>query len=469
MSSLPVAFRSNRGPFNFLGTTSLVNCYAVQLGNDAKATYAAISCPGTAVFSAGPDTPIRGAIFMEDLDALYTVHSSSVWKRASDGTKTRIGTIPGIDRVQIVRNQKTTPQIVIRCDRGLYLIENDTLTGLSDPDIPTDCVAIAEVSSRIVYGSANGRWYISAINDANDVDPLDFATAEQAADRLVTLGALGGELFVFGTETIEPWINTGNASFPFELRSQASVIKKGCLAQFSVVVADNTFFWVGNDRKYYRLNGYSVLKVSSEEVDRLILNDPNQSAISATSYSYAGHDFVAVTGTDWTAEYDIATGLWHTRTSYQASRWRHDVAMAAWGKVLVGSRENGTIYYLDADTHTEAGLTFIREVTMPPLHGFPNGGIIDALHFDVATGQGVTSPLALGYEPQIMVLISRDGGNSFNLERRLKTGRSGQYRRVTSRRWGRFAEKGAVIRIRQSDPVGFALALVDHSTRPLRA
>src|SRR6185437_16080281 len=131
------------------------------------------------------------------------------------------------------------------------------------------------------------------------------------------------------------------------LRSSASVVRKGCLAADSVVEADNTIFWVGSDRKVYRLNGYTAQKVSSEEVDRLILGDANQTDIVATSYSFAGHDFMAFTGTDWSMEYDVATGSWHKRQSYQFSRWRHDCAVSAWDKTVVGDRYGGSLYYFD--------------------------------------------------------------------------------------------------------------------------
>lgn len=469
MANSPIAYRSNAGPFNFLGITTLLNMYAIKLGDDAKAPYAAVSCHGTLTFSEVTDTPCRGGIYMEDLDCVYTVHSSSVWKIAEGGTATRVGTIPGIDRVQIVRNQKTTPQVVILCDVGAYVLESDAVAKITDADLPADCVSIAELAGYVIFGFENGKYYISSQNEAFDIDALDFATAEQNADKLKRLWALGGDLLVLGSKTIEPWVNSGNADFPFELRSASSVVKKGCLAPDSVVEADNTIFWVGNDRKHYKLNGYTAIKTSSEEVDRLIENDPNQADITSTSYSRSGHDFVILTGTDWSMEFDVATGYWHARESHQSTRWRHDHAIPAWDKTLIGDRDTGTIYYFDQNTHTEAGSPLIRGLDMPPLHAFPNGGVLDALHFDVAVGQGLTSPTAQGYDPEMMVLLSKDGGNSFPLERRLKTGRSGNYRRVTSRRWGKFASQGCTIRMRMSDPVGFAVALVDHSTRKLRA
>jgi hypothetical protein len=468
MTNIPVAYRSNKGAFNFLGVTTLLNCYAAKLGDDAKAPYAAVPNPGTRTFSAVTDTPCRGDIFMEDLDCAYSVHSSSVWKVLSNGTATRVGTIPGIDRVQVVRNQKETPQVVIRCAAGVYVLESDAVVKITTLNLPEGCVGITELAGYIIFAFEDGTFYISSQNEALTIDALDFATAEQTADKLRRPVALGGELLLMGSKTIEPWANSGGADFPFELRSASSVVKKGLLAPESVAYIDNTIMWVDSDRKVSRLDGYTAKKVSSEEVDRLIKDDPNQSGIVATSYSFDGHDFYVITGTDWSMGYDAATGYWHRKQSYQSDRWRHDFAISAWDKVLVGDRDTGSLYYLDRATCTEAGATMIRGVDMPPMSAFPNGGIIDALHFDVATGQGLTSPAALGYDPLMMVSLSKDGGNSFPVERHLKTGRSGSYRRVTSRRFGRFGPQGCVIRVRISDPVPWALALVDASVRPLK-
>ncbi len=249
MTNLPVAYRSNKGSFNFLGVTTLLNMYPEKLGDDAKAPYAAVSCPGSLTFCAVTDTPCRGGIYMEDLNVVYTVHSSSIWKIVEGGTATRVGTVPGIDRVQIVRNQKETPQIVIRCGVGVYVLESDILSKITDADLPAGCISIAELAGYIIFFYEDGTFYISAINEAHSIDALDFATAEQTADKGKRVIALGGDLLFMSSRTIEPWPNSGGADFPFELRSASSVVKKGCLAAESVAFLDNTIFWVDSDRK----------------------------------------------------------------------------------------------------------------------------------------------------------------------------------------------------------------------------
>jgi hypothetical protein len=106
-------------------------------------------------------------------------------------------------------------------------------------------------------------------------------------------------------------------------------------------------------------------------------------------------------------------------------------------------------------------------VDSPPMHIFPNGGIIDAVHFDLATGYGTLS--GQGSSPKVMLQISKDGGNTFGNYRELDLGIRGKYAtRVTARRLGKFGPKGAVFRLRISDPVVRALVNVDIETRPLK-
>jgi hypothetical protein len=464
MTAIPVAFRSNSGKYNFEGTTALINAYAEQRGADAKAPYTALPCDGTVSFSAVTDTPCRGAIYLDDLNVSYSIHSGSAWKITSAGVATNVGTIPGIDRVQIVRNQKATPQIVVRCDAGVYKIESDAVTLISDADLP-DVVSITYVGGYVVYGIADGRFFISGINEVTTIDATDYATAEQSADKLRRLYALGGELFIMGSNTIEPWVNSGQADFPFELRSAASVVQKGIMAPESVAPFDNTFCFVGEDGIVYRYSS-PPMRISNHEVERLIKEDDDQEGIAAQSWSRGGHTFYCLTGSDWSRCYDAATKEWHTRESYQDTRWRHDHAFAAWGKTLVGDRIGGSLYYLDSNTYTEAGGTFIYGVDMPTMHAFPNGGVVDALHLDLVTGVGQASSTV---DANVMVSKSTDGGNTYDFTRTLPLGRlGGQARRVTTRRLGRFGPRGCVWRIRISDVTGRALALVDAAVRPLK-
>ncbi|HWL05692.1 MAG TPA: hypothetical protein VNQ99_12285 [Xanthobacteraceae bacterium] len=469
MTAVPIAFQTNRGKYAFMGVTSLVNAYAEKLGEDAKGMLGVMACDGTLPFASGPDTPCRGAIYCDDLQCAYLVHSSSAWKLTSDGAMTRIGTIPGASKVTITRNQATIPQIVVQTDVGCYVIASDSVTRIVDPDLPYDTNSVDYLVGYVLYFGSTGRWYYSEQSEATIIDGLSFYTAEQLPDRLVRGFVDRSELFLFGTKVTEVWAPTGDAEDPFRPRSGSSTIPKGLLAKHSVVSTDGSILFVGSDGIVYRLNGYTPTRISNHEVERAIEADPNPEAIEAMAWASQGHSFYNITGSNWSYSYDAATGVWHRRRSHQKTRWRHSNAFQAWGKTIVTDRFGGNVYYFDSDTTTEAGAPMIWDVVSPTMHAFPNGGIVDAMHFDMATGYGRLLPTDQGYDPVVMLSWSNDGGSTFPITRHVSLGKRGQYRtRVTSRRLGRFGPQGRVWKLSVSDPVARGLVAADAAVRPLK-
>jgi hypothetical protein len=160
----------------------------------------------------------------------------------------------------------------------------------------------------------------------------------------------------------------------------------------------------------------------------------------------------------------IRSRLGPARTS--PDRWRARFSVNAWGKTIVGDTLTGNLYELDKDTFDEGGEPMIWGIRSPPLHVFPNGGVIDALHLDFNTGVGLYS--GQGSSPKAMLSWSTDGGKTFKGHRELSLGATGQNVRVTARRLGRFGPKGIIFDIRISDPVIRSLANVDVAVRPLK-
>lgn len=465
MTAVATPFGSAAGKYKFLGDAKLVNCHSELREDNGKARYVIAPVDGTALFSEVTDTPSRATIYLDDIDTAYSFHSGRVSSVNSAGTAVSIGVIPGSDKIRVVRNQKTTPQTVARCDAGVFRIENGVVEKIVDEDLPT-VEDITECDGYIVYIIEDGRYFLSGLNEATTVDALDFASAEQASDKLVAGWSIGGFLLLFGRSTIEPHKNTGGSDFPFE--PMPTVIPKGCIGKWTIANCDNTVMFVGEDGIVYRLNGFSALRISTHEVERLIQGESDPSVIEAQSWSRAGHAFYELKGTNWSKVYDANTQQWHDRETYTEATWRHTNAFRAWNKVIFGDRLTGNLYRSDETIYTDAGGTQIAKIRFPALKVFPNGGIVDALHFDFLTGQGVTSPSAQGHDPKLMLSVSKDGGNSYAIYRELKTGKRGAYGRVTTRRLGKLGPQGAVMELAMSDPVGRALAQVDAAVRPLR-
>lgn len=468
MTAVPIALRSNPGRYSFLGSPRLVNAYAEQQGPDNKQPYAVLPCPGLSQFSAVTDTPCRGMIYLEDLDLIYTIHSSLVYKVNSSGMSTYVGILPGYDQVQISRNMADPVQISVHSDTGEYYIEDDIVTKITNYtnfDNPPTIISQDFGGGYTAYGADDGRFFISSLNEAQTLDAADYATAEQSADKLVRVKFDRGDLFLFSQKTVEPWRNTGNSSFPFEPISSAT-IQKGLVSPHGVVSADNTLMWPGEDNIVYRMNGYQPLRISTHGVERMLQDDSARDAVMGMSYAFQGHSFATWTGSAWSRSYDAATQMWHDRESYGETRWRARSSVRAWGKEIVGDSLTGNLYYLDGDTFTEGGNPLIWGMDTPVVHAFPNGAIVDAIHVDMATGVGTIS--GQGSNPILMLSWSKDGGTTWTGDRELELGIRGNGVRITARRVGRFGPKGIIFRLRVSDPVIRAISAIDIETRPLK-
>jgi hypothetical protein len=468
MTDLPIAFRSNRGRYAFSGSPSLENCYAEQQGNDAKAPLAILPSHGLVQFSAVTDSPCRGLIFLEDANHIYSVHESSLYKISSAGTATRLGTIPGIDTVQMVRNRKSDPQLVIKTNAAVYFLNvvAGTLEAVTDTDLPTPVVTIGEVGGFIIYGIQDGRFYLSELNDAGDVDALDFAEAEATADRLVRIFVQGSTVYFMGQRTIEPWRFTGG---DFPLTPDPNVIPVGILAGDSAASVANTLTWVGSDGIVYQLNGYTPNRISNGEVERAIKDDTSQSSIVGFAWTIEGHQFYNITGQAFSYTYDATTQTWHRRRSYTQDTWRALHSVSAFGQIIVGDKTSGALHYLNRETYTEAGEVIIWKVRSPRMHAFPNGAIVDSLYLDMQTGVGVADSAAQGFAPKVMLSWSNDGGTTFQGNRQLNLGAQGSTRtRLKTNRLGRIGPQGRDWELSISDPVARGLLAVDAKVRPLR-
>lgn len=460
-----IALRSNPGRYTFSGNARLLNAYAEQQGADGKQPYAVLPRPGLSLFSAVTDTPGRGQIFCEDLGCIYAVHSSGVFKVLEDGTASRIGTVPGVDQVQMSRNQSVPAQISIHCAAGEYYVQNDAVKSVADFDVTGESIVSQDnVKGYTVYFARSGKFVYSSINDCANVDGLDFATAEQSADTGVRVKTNGPDVFFFGAQTIEPWRVTGDADLPFELIGGA-VQQRGMIALQGVVETDNTLMFPGEDNQFYRLSSYSAQKISTHAQDRLLEAEESRESVAGFAYSFQGHAFAAWSGTTWTATYDAATQVWHDCQSYNLPNWRARNGVRAWGRTIVQDSQSGNLFYLDGDTFTEGDAPLIWGVDTCFLNAFPNGGIVDALYLDMQTGVGLVN----GSEPKIMLSWSVDGGKTFKGNRELSLGARGQHSvRLVTRRIGRFGPQGIQFRVRISDPVIRALVAMEATVRPLK-
>ena len=304
-------------------------------------------------------------------------------------------------------------------------------------------------------------FFLSGLNDGTSYNGLNIASAEEDPDVVMAMATIHEQLVIFGANTTEFWYDVGGANFPLQ-PIPSTLLQRGIAAPLAFAKEDNTLFFLGDDLIFYRLVNFAVQRVSQDGVEAAWEGYSTTADAFCFAYTLGGHKFVNVVfptaGAVWV--YDIATGIWHTRDSWDVdnqplSRWRGNCAVNAFGMVLIGDAFTGSIGIADYSNYTEYGNTMRALITSPPVH-FENDRVFMPL-FEVYPEAGVGLATGQGSNPQIVLDWSDDGGRTWcpnQLPRSL--GAMGQYtQRVRWTKLGQFRNR--VLRLVITDPVKRAL------------
>jgi hypothetical protein len=427
---LPVASYSQPGR----NAQRLLNCYAQA--STGKVPVEVVGTPG-AVAARALEVPGRGLVVQQGI--LYAVAGNTLYEVDSGA---EVGVIGGSD---VLTFAPGVSQLVT--DNG-YILQAGAVSLISDADFP-NMVAVDFVDGYVLGVDGSGKFYGSALNDSDDWDGLDFATAEGAPDRLVTLKVDHREVILFGTDTTEIWWNSGVSGFPFE-RTSGGFIELGCCARLGVAKADNSVFWLASDRTVRRLSGRTPVKVSQIGVEEAIAGYSTVADCEAISYTFNGQIIVQfhfpTEGKTWCL--NVTTGEWFEQDYRFVSAVQHD------GKTWVQA-EDGTVGYLSPNVYTVFGENVIREVTTG--HVFAGNRRVFIAQLDAILRTGDIDPDLI---PMLQLDVSYDGGNVFHALPARELGRMGGYRQVC--RWTRLGvARDIVVRVRVSDAVPFILLGVE--------
>lgn len=423
LSSLPVSAQR------------LVNWYAEAQPADAAGPVTLMPAPGLKAFATAGTGPIRGAVEMGGL--LYVISGSRLYSVSSNGTATSIGSIVSSSRYSMSSNGL---EIFIAANTKSYVY--DTTNSLREVT-SAGFLGADHITYQDQYFIAKqpnaATFQVSSLADGFTWDAADVATAEGDPDALVSLISDHRELWLFGARTTEVWQNTGNATFPFE---RLTYVEKGCSAQHSVAKADNTVYWLGNDGMVYRAEGYNPVRVSDHGVESAISAYTTTSDAFAWTYSDQGHTFYVL---QFPAEnacwvFDVSTGMWHERETYNEDRYRVNAYAEAFGKKLVGDYKTGEIFELDPDTYTDGGEYIVRSTISPPLGNYERPTFLGRFVAEFDMGQGLTS--GQGSDPVATLQWSDDGGRTWSSSYSRSIGKKGEYgTRAVWNRLGRFYKR----------------------------
>lgn len=441
------------------GAGRLINAFAGKLDSGARSTFARRRVPGLSHVANTTHTGCRGMHFYNG--DLYVAQKDRLTRVNIVGgvfTVTDLGSLPGELRVTFARNNKApVPDILCVTEDDVFVVHQASPpASLGDGDLPQP-LTVMFLDGYFVFPIRDGRFFNSGLNDTT-IDALDFGKAESRPGGLFNAVPFGEQLMLLGPSSIEVWQNTGNATgTPF---SRAAVIPKGLASTFAIAGFEEGFsslIFVGDDNAVYRLDGgYVPSKISTPDLDRLIEKVEDKTTLDVSVSIASGHMRAAVTGPGFTWEYELQTGFWHERKSYQKQNWRARVSVKAFGeKWVYGDRETDDVWMLDPDRMREGDAPLVMSVWSLPASGFPNRVGVPRADFDIIVGVGlVTGDEPIDTDPCCLISWSDDGGATFGDPVKRALGRLAKHHTpVSVNRTGTTGRYGRVWKVDIADPV----------------
>lgn len=463
-----------RMPSKDLSSTKLNNFYVIKdERSDTNPTgsfrgkAALFPTPGKKLMINLSGSSVRGMI--EHEDRLFAVMDDKFYEltysAASDSmTSTLRGTLSSNSGNRVSMAINLTQIIIVDGSANGYIFNHSTNTfaAIADADF-FGGDTVVHIDSYFFYNRiATSNVYASAPNDGTTYAAIDTVTAEFEADKLVAVGKSLDELFLFGKHSTEIWVNTAEpVGFPFS-RREGGLLTVGCAAAHTVKTFDNSIFWLSDSGFVIKMDGYRPKIISTPALHYIWKDYTSISDAFAFTYVDNGRLFYVLTFPtgDATFVYDASSDEWHERSSrnelsgdvavkYGRDRANCHAQYLNGRHHFVGDYNSGKIFRLSETVYTEDSNPITRDCITK--HGFDENKRrnIYKLTLNCETGVGLTT--GQGSSPQIMLSISKDGGQTWGTEFWRSLGKQGNYGDLP--KWTRLGmAKEWTFWLRYSDP-----------------
>lgn len=443
-----------------------MNMYVEQMESPgAKAKMILCPTPGVERFTPTPTPQVGGKCLFTNFDGrMFGVTGGRLYEYFEDGSFTERGTVAqDANPVYIVSNGNSGDQLAMVAGGNVYCYDLNTNT--LTLELSGNYTHIGVLYGYFVALDASiGRVRVSDVNDGTVWDPLQFFERSIGADPFVSMCvSTQGFIYVFGFQSGEVWYNANAGTMPFAPHP-SGLDFPGIAANFSAVQANQSIAWLSTNKD----GGYQVMAARgfrpeaisnrAEEYAYSQMVDPSD-AVGQT-YRSRGHVFLALTFfmDKQSRYYDFTTGLWHQRGTWDAANnvylaWRPVYHCFAFKKHLMADYLSGYVYEMN-DTYTsDVNGLVLRRIRRAPALASQNR-LISYGKFElyVQPGNGDGDPTSQGFNPQVVMQISNDGGRTFGSERRCGSGKQGEYKKRVF--WDMNGQsRNRVFQIVVSDPV----------------
>lgn len=441
-----------------------VNFYseAVEV-SESKSQLVLYPTPGFALECALPAWPVRGLYTLNG--RTFAVGGTYLCELTLAGTSISVtlrGTMTSDDQpVTMSSNGDAGHQLFIASGNYAYVFDlNTNVLALVSPGGNTRMGAFVD-GYFLSLDTNTSTLYVSALEDGTTWT-TGSGQRNTAADRWQSMVISHREVWLFGSQKTDVWYNAGN-TFPFEPLPGA-FIQQGIAAPWSAAVLGNRVIWLGSNDQgegvVWAAQGYQPVAISDKALAYAIQSyDVIEDAV-AWVYQDQGHGFYVLNfptaGHTWV--YDDATGRWHERGWWNATKGDYDAYRAschtfAFGKHLVGDFESANLYDMDIAHYTDAAGGVLRRMRQGPhLCNEQLWHFYKQVQLDLQAGIGDTTTT----NPTVSLQWSDDGGHVWSNLHDVSAGVQGNYTaRAIWRRLGRSRDR--IFRVIVSDPVPWRL------------
>jgi hypothetical protein len=416
--------------------------------------------PGLSQFVNLTGDSVRGLFTAHTLtqERCFAVVGTSLYEITYDGSSTLIGALTGMSigsRSKVYMEVNSIGQLMIQDTQAGYVFDlpSNVLTKITTIDYPGGST-LDYADGYFIISDNNGRVSFSDINSGFTWPGFNFFTPSFKPDSVKAIVAFREEIYCFGEETIEIYINDGTTPF---IRQSRTSMYNGLTARDSIAVHQAGVFFLGRSRNggsdvYMMGQDYSIHPLSSPAIAQILNQYTNEDAEGYVLSSTDGHIFyhLHLPALKTTLVYDLTTGMWHERQSQKPYSDADGAAIQSMyrarnytefkGLNLYGDWWSGKIFLENSSVSTDDGnIRALRRIS-PIFQNEQKYISVYRLEFDVNSGMG--NRTGQGSAPIMMMKYSLDGGNTFEREEMLELGALGIYdQRVcinnlgTSRNW----------------------------------
>jgi hypothetical protein len=438
---------------------------------EAKVALGLLGAPGLIALNSAYSGEVRGCWTLPGgTKALFVVGANVLLVTASakgSATVSSVGTmLSSSGHVNIRDNGSGHIAVIVDGTTNLYVFHTDTNAFATYTSAAyLGATNVAEMDGWLIFNKPASQTFFTSPVYWNGTDAFDgtyFALADNGPDNLVTIIENNRELWLIGEAHTEPWYNAGGPSFPFS-RIEGAMMQIGCAAANSVARTGHGLIWLARSERgslsVIKTQGYQFDPISTPALSYALNQYATVSDAIGYVYSEDGHEFyvLILPTADVTWVYDITTGQWHQRASFDPviglfHRQRVNCLCTLAGMQVGGDYTNGRIYWQTRTAYADDQypLVAVRRASHVWDKNDRNRVVNSRLQIDFFPGVGnVVDP---GSDPQAMLRWSNDGGQTWGNEHWTGIGKVGETtRRAIWRRLG--AARDRVYEVRISDPV----------------